>query len=223
MAGATFYWAQGVGAATGSPAAPTTWIPTLSSGIPSSTSFNNADFMSIDGWNWTGQGGYVNYAAYPISVLTGATNYSYEKWLRAYFEFAVGVTNTINNCHFYRGNSSGMNDETLSVFAKDQTTYLTPQGGSKRSGGSGNYKILYYDGEWLGPVSANSASSTSDLLGLADDNTRIGLWNGTTGGNYSITSSNWTDWIVLQLEVPEGVSTPGNIGTLTWKFSYDES
>lgn len=226
MATALLYLAQGVGISTGSPAAPSTWIPDLSGGIPTSSAFNNVDFMSIDSWNWTGKSGYVNYSQYPISVIPGSSNYSFEKWIRGYFLFAAGSTNNISNVHFYRGNTNGMNDPDLKVFAACQGTYLTPQGGSKRSNGAGNYPILYTTGTppshtWNGPLAANSGSS--DILGESIGATRVSLYNGTSTGNTIISASNWTDWIVLQLEVPQTVTTPGNIGTLTWKIQYDES
>ncbi len=228
MSQAIFHWTQGVGPAIGSPPLPTTWIPDLSGGIPTSTAFNNVDFMSIDGWNWTGKAGFLNYIQYPISVSSSATNYSYEKWLRTYFQFAPGTTNQISNVHFFRGNTNGMNDPDLKVFAACQPTYLTPQGGSKRINGAGNFPILYSVGTppshtWGGPTIANTDSNNNDWLGDDLGNTRISLYNGTTSENFAIDSSGWSDWIVLQLEVSSTVSTPGNIGTLSWRCQYDES
>lgn len=225
MANTIFYWSQGVGPSIGSPSAPTTFIPDLSGGVPTSTAFNNVDFQSIDSWNWTGKAGYSNYTEYPISVTPGSSNYSFEKWIKGYFQFAAGTTNNISNVHFFRGNTNGLNDPSLKVYAACQGTYLTPIGGSKRTGGSGNYPILHSTGtppahSWVGPTSINMSGGT---LGAADGNTKVTLFNGTTTGNGSISSSNWTDWIVLQLEVPQTVNTPGNIGTLTWKLEYDES
>jgi hypothetical protein len=215
MGGSTFHWAQTYGAGAG------TVVPTLSGGVPNSTAFNNLDFMDYDGFTWTGQAGYVAYTAYPIRVPAAGSNFSYEKWLRAYWLFAAGITNSISNVHIYRANTNGMNDQALKVYAKLQTAYLAntiPP--TQRSSGAGTVPFLQYTGgAWVGPTQAYPANSTLGSATSAPNNTKVTL----NGGNTSITASGWSDYMVFQLEVPSSVATPGNIGTLGWRLQYDES
>lgn len=215
MGGSTFFWSQTYGAGSG------TVVPTLDGGVPNSTTFNNLDFMDYDGFTWTGQAGYVSYPSYPVRVPSSGSNFSYEKWLRVYWKFASGITNLISNVHIYRANSNGMNDQALKIYAKLQTSYLAKTvPPTQRVTGAGTVPFLQYTGgAWAGPTQGYAANGSLGASSGAPNNTKITL----NGGNASLSASGWSDYAVFQLEVPSTVSTPGNIGTLSWRMQYDES
>lgn len=208
-----FYWTQSYGS-------PETVVPALSGGVPSSAEFNNLDFMNYDGFTWDGEEGYVSYTAYPVRVPAADANYSYEKWLRAYWLFSEGITNQISNVHLYRSDSSGMNDEALSVYAKIQTSFSAQSAPpSQRSAGAGTQAFFYYNSGWQGPTQAYESNGNIGASENAPNNTKVTLG----GGNATLSASGFSDYIVLQLKVPSTVSEPGNIGTLAWKMQWDES
>lgn len=68
------------------------------------------------------------------------------------------------------------------------------------------------------PVSSASSLATTTLSAWDESAEAINL---TSGG--AITTTGYCDYAVVQLEVPSSVTTPGDIGTQTLKFLYDES
>ena len=70
-----------------------------------------------------------------------------------------------------------------------------------------------------GVTPVDSASSVATAEVPTSEGTAIDI---TPAGGIS-SSGDFTDYLVLQLEVPSTVTTPGDIGTQTLTFQYDEA
>jgi hypothetical protein len=69
------------------------------------------------------------------------------------------------------------------------------------------------------PVNTGSTIATTTLTGWDSEGEAIDI----TPTADIDTSGDETDYLVVQLEVPDTVTTPGDIGSQTITFSYDES
>lgn len=121
---------------------------------------------------------------YPIQIPQSGTNYSYERWFRAYVSSLGGLTK-VKNFRVYADTSTPVTGTTLNY--GQTTTYATPSNSAS--------------------TIATSAIPTSE----PSENLYIG---GAAGGE--ITSvGGYTDYGVLQLEVPSTASLESGSATIT--------
>ena len=168
---------------------------TISPGYPPVASLDRADFLSVDE---TSHGQASNYVNHPIrrSSNVGTTTWSFEKWIAMYWDFGSG-TNLIELLKFWRSDGVPLSDAALSISfgTAAVASYVTPT--------DSNSSI------------ATVAVPTSEpaLQNVDFDNSPV----------TELSATGRSAYIVLQLDVPGTVVTPGDIGDCEYTAQYDES
>lgn len=105
----------------------------------------------------------------------------------------TGIFNLIENCKFWHS-AGTLSDVALDLLAGENgTTGVTP-------------------------VNTISTIATTTLTGWDSEGEAVDIQNGTMD-----TADVYTKYGVIQLKIPDTVVTPGDIGTQTMTFQYDES
>lgn len=165
------------------------------------TKFN---FLSTDTASGTDET--TNTAAAPIAIPAASYSYSYERWIRAHWTSSFTTISTIK---FWRaaGTLTGSIKIKALVKTPNPYTFVTPITTTSTYAGS----------------NGNEGTATNDLAYAASTTAPGGaltpLMNtGTTG---TPTTTNCSDYIIMQLVVPSG-SASGTIGSHTFRFGWNE-
>lgn len=150
--------------------------------------FKNADNATVDLNN-------------PLIVPTANTEYSYEKWLRAYIG-ATGPSSQITNLEFYMDGAKGW-AAGIKLWAVADAAYSTPGVPTET------------DDPPEAPVNGTPAAM-DDAFGYTSSSP-LSLGS----GPYSSTSSDFGSYLVLVMEVEVG-SSPSLLTAETATFEYDE-
>lgn len=135
-------------------------------------------------------------ASYPITIISGSTAYSYEKWIRLK---CSGTYTKVDNLQFWK--SSGTYSTGCTYYGNQSTSVALPT----------SYTTA------VNTVSsvAITALPTADP---ADNNISI---DGSFTGSFDSNETAYSDYLVLQMRVADTAS-PGNVTQITYTFQYDE-
>lgn len=136
-----------------------------------------------------------NYKNHPIIVPVSGTAYSFEKWISIYWNF--NGSNQITNVKFWKSSGTLSHADLLIKFGV--VNRVTPG--------------------YATPVNTQSSKATSDVSTSEPGTQNVTL----DGGGNTITGSAYSDYLVLQLHVPNTVDVPGDVGTQEFTCQYDES
>lgn len=207
---ATFYWTLRYGSSASTKVVgkthTATGTETQESGMGTAGALDRIDFFSIDTGESVGGAGAtrINYYDYPIR----AGQNSYERWVRAHWDFEAGVTNKITGVYFWMSSGANTTGASIGIYGKVTGTYTTPSTGTTIIGANSSTTLV--------PTGSSSAADTGTAFSVTfSGGAATELTSGTTTGGYS-------DYIVLQLRTTSAAS-PGNVEVKTFSIQYDES